>query len=104
METLTDPLSTAPSTRDFSTIHFECVELYYITIIESNMVEVECPTCGISAVIGLPNDATIKEVSQKGVEKTTEKIQKTRKVACPQQHDIYVTFTIENPPDVLKKI
>lgn len=62
------------------------------------MVDVECPTCEMYTLIGLPNDATIEEVSQKGVEKKTEEGQKTRKVSCPQGHDVYVTFTTTDSP------
>jgi hypothetical protein len=61
------------------------------------MAIVECPTCDISTVIGLPSDTTVESISAKGVIKTFEDGRKTRKVNCSQGHDVYVTFSTEVP-------
>jgi hypothetical protein len=62
------------------------------------MSDVTCPECGLSTVIGLPQDATVETVSLgEETARSTDPAMKTRTVRCPREHAVAVTFSVEIP-------
>lgn len=61
------------------------------------METVDCPLCGESVKVGLPNDVAILEVStEPDSTKPENGRHKTRHVGCSQDHTIYFYFERES--------
>jgi len=57
------------------------------------VVDVDCPVCGVTASIGVPHDAAITAVSSEPeAAPNADDDSKTRRIRCPDGHELYVTF------------
>lgn len=63
-------------------------------------MKIDCPRCGETALLGIPRDASLEDVTtetNRSVSTDVHDGTKTRKVSCPDDHQIYVTFTVTDP-------
>ena len=55
--------------------------------------QLRCPECGTDASMGLPRDSTVHGISAAEPPETEGGDRKVRSVACPNDHEFYVTFS-----------